>query len=263
MNPHSNNKYVYEIIYGKLSWKNRLLCSLKKKKLNRYLEESKEYIKVNYTAPDSSREAYLIRYCLDLGIDEGVIREDEQNNDIRYSDRNTNETQAEDSINIRYSKSNIKYSEKRNTRSDDSYDAVKVSSVLRNYSSTDNFSEAIKNLEQVVNQTFVDKLLYYIDKKGLLDSRVYKAAQVDKRLFSKIVSNRQYKPSKDTAVALSLALELSLDEANDILSRAGYTLSHSSMRDVIIEYFFREKIYNLMDLNYVLYSCRQKLIGRS
>ena len=95
------------------------------------------------------------------------------------------------------------------------------------------------------------------------DSEVYKAAQVDKRLFSKMVSNREYKPSKDTAIALALALELSLEEATDMLSRAGYTFSHSNKRDIIIEFFFREKVYNLMDANDVLYRLNQKLIGRA
>ena len=77
-----------------------------------------------------------------------------------------------------------------------------------------------------------------------------------------MVSNRDYKPSKDTAIALAFALRLSLDEANDLLSRAGYTFSHSNKRDIIIEYFFREGIFNLMDVNEVLYRLDQKIIGR-
>lgn len=113
-----------------------------------------------------------------------------------------------------------------------------------------------------MDRTFVDLLLRYIDEKGVRDSKVYKAANIDKRLFSKMVSNRYYKPSKDTAVALMLALELSLEQANDMLSRAGYTLSHSSKRDVIIEYFFKERIYNLVYVNEVLYKLGQKVIGR-
>ena len=82
-------------------------------------------------------------------------------------------------------------------------------------------------------------------------------------MFSKIISNREYKPSKDTAIAFAIALKLSLDETNDILSRAGYTFSHSNERDIIIEYFFREKIYNLIDINEVLYNLNQKIIGRA
>ena len=94
------------------------------------------------------------------------------------------------------------------------------------------------------------------------DSDVYKAANIDRRLFSKIASDRTYKPSKDTCIALALALRLSIDDANDILSRAGYTLSHSSKRDVVIEYFFRERVYDLNDMNEVLYRLGQKPLGR-
>ena len=85
---------------------------------------------------------------------------------------------------------------------------------------------------------------------------------MDRKLFSKIVSNRNYKPSKDTAIALILALRLNLDEANDMLARAGYVFSHSSKRDIIIEYFIREKIYNIDDINEVLYKLDQKVIGK-
>lgn len=76
------------------------------------------------------------------------------------------------------------------------------------------------------------------------------------------MSDRNYKPSKDTAIALTIALELTLKQANDLLSRAGYTLFHSNKRDVIIEYFIREGIHDLSDINEVLYNLDQKIIGR-
>lgn len=122
--------------------------------------------------------------------------------------------------------------------------------------------QVVSMLDNYLNLTFVDILTRYINKKGWRDSRVYKAAQMDRRLFSKIMSDRNYKPSKDTALALVIALELSLKQANDLLSRAGYTLSHSNKRDVIIEYFIREGIYDLSDINEVLYNLDQKIIGR-
>ena len=105
-------------------------------------------------------------------------------------------------------------------------------------------------------------LTRYINEKGWRDSKVYKAAQMDRRLFSKIMSDQYYKPSKDSALALAIALELTLKQTNDLLSRAGYTLSHSDKRDVIIEYFIREGIYNLSDINEILYRLDQKIIGR-
>lgn len=111
--------------------------------------------------------------------------------------------------------------------------------------------------------TFVDKLVCHINAKGMRDSQVYKAAQMDKRLFSKIMSNAEYKPSKDTVIALAFALKLTLKETEDLLARAGYTFSHSNKRDVIIEYFFREGIHNLIDINEVLFRLNQKIIGRN
>lgn len=119
-----------------------------------------------------------------------------------------------------------------------------------------------KKLDTTLNLTFVDMLTRYINMKGWRDSKVYKAAQIDRRLFSRIMSDREYKPAKDTALALAIALELSLQQTSDLLDRAGYTLSHSNKRDVIIEYFIREGVHNLVDINEVLYKLDQKIIGR-
>lgn len=125
--------------------------------------------------------------------------------------------------------------------------------------SSKNFSNL---LDANLNLSFTDMLMRYINMKQWRDSKVYKAAQMDRRLFSKIMSDREYKPSKDTALALAIGLELSLQQTNDLLSRAGYTLSHSCKRDVIIEYFIREGVHNLMDINEVLLRMEQKIIGR-
>lgn len=143
----------------------------------------------------------------------------------------------------------------------DSYSEKSVSAFMKKLSVSPAFSE-IEQLENSIDRSFVDKMLEHINRKQLKDSAVYKAAQVDRRLFSKIVSDRTYKPAKDTCIAFALALQLSLDDAADLLSRAGYTLSHSSKRDVIIEYFIREQIYNLNDINDVLYRLGQKVLGR-
>lgn len=143
----------------------------------------------------------------------------------------------------------------------DSYNEKSVIAFMKKLSESSTFSK-IDELENSIDRSFVDKMLEHINKKQLKDSVVYKAAQVDRRLFSKIVSDRTYKPAKDTCIAFALALQLPLDDANDLLSRAGYTLSHSSKRDVIIEYFIREQIYNLNDINDVLYRLGQKVLGR-
>ena len=113
------------------------------------------------------------------------------------------------------------------------------------------------------NISFVNKLEYYIREKKLDATDVYKKANIDRRLFSKMICNRDYQPSKDTVVALIFSLKLNLDEAKDLLERAGYTLSHSIRRDIIIEYFIKEGVYNLNNINAFLYNMDEKVIGRN
>lgn len=144
----------------------------------------------------------------------------------------------------------------------DNYDSPSIDRAVRSLSSMDSTLGALQALETYTDMSFVDKMLDYIQIRQLRDADVYKAAQVDRRLFSKIVSDRAYKPANDTCIALALALRLSLSEANDMLSRAGYVLSHSSKRDVVIEHFFRAHIYDLNEVNEILFSLGQKLIGR-
>ncbi len=144
----------------------------------------------------------------------------------------------------------------------DSYDEEDTSNTIKYSLSNSDITALLSKLEKKKNATFVDALIHYIDSKKLKDSSVYKAAGIDRRLFSKLVSNRNYTPSKDTAIALAIALKLSPDETSDLLSRAGYTLSHSNKRDIIIEYFIREKISNINVINEALFSLNEKIIGR-
>lgn len=144
----------------------------------------------------------------------------------------------------------------------DSFTAASVKLFLSQNANNPKLNQLARKLDECLNLTFVDMLTRYINEKGWRDSRVYKAAQIDRRLFSKIMSDREYKPAKDTALALAIALELTLQQTNDLLDRAGYTLSHSNKRDVIIEYFIREGVHNLADINEVLYKLDQKIIGR-
>ena len=117
-------------------------------------------------------------------------------------------------------------------------------------------------LEKVVNQTFVDKVNEFIQKKQLPATSLYKAAQMDRRLFSKVMADHEYKPSRDTALAIALALHLSLKEAEDLLTRAGFTLSHSNKRDIVIEYCFKKQIYDITDINLLLDKLDMKVLGR-
>lgn len=144
----------------------------------------------------------------------------------------------------------------------DAYNENHVASLVRSAMTEAEAVTVNSVLEQNVNMTFVEKVISIINEKGLKDSQVYRAAQIDRRLFSKMTSDRQYKPAKDTAIATALALELSIEQAKDLLSRAGYTFSHSNKRDIVIEFFFREKIYSLVEANLVLDRLGQKTIGR-
>lgn len=114
-----------------------------------------------------------------------------------------------------------------------------------------------------LNGTFTEKLLEHINKKGLKPSAVYKRAGIDKGTFSRLSGNRCYSPTKDTAVALALAAELTVQEAADLLSRAGYTLSHSIKRDVLLEYCFSAQIRNVVTVNCLLDKFECRPLGRS
>ena len=121
----------------------------------------------------------------------------------------------------------------------------------------------MSNLDGMLNDLdkgFSETLLYLIDRTGKKDSEIYKKANVDRKLFSKIRNNADYRPSKATAIAFAIALELSMDETDDLLARAGIALSQSNKFDVIVRYFIENKKYDIFELNSVLFEFDQPLI---
>ena len=113
-----------------------------------------------------------------------------------------------------------------------------------------------------LDMTFCEKLRQILSQKRMASTDVYKAANVEKSLFSKIYNNKDYKPNKDTAVSIALGLELTLEEAEDLLGRAGYMLSHSDVRDIVLECCFRKKIYNVIEVNIILDKLGYKPLSR-
>ena len=158
------------------------------------------------------------------------------------------ENYVSEKINAEYKMSNLR-----------SYELLFEASDTSRYGticSNPNLDGMLENLDKGFSET----LLYLIDRTGKKDSEIYKKANVDRKLFSKIRNNADYRPSKATAIAFAIALELSMDETDDLLARAGIALSQSNKFDVIVRYFIENKKYDIFELNSVLFEFDQPLI---
>jgi hypothetical protein len=120
---------------------------------------------------------------------------------------------------------------------------------------------SLEDLVGNLDEPFSTTLLRLIDATGRKDSEVYNCANIDRRLFSKIRNNTHYAPSKPTVLAFAIALELTLDQTEDLLERAGFALSNSRKFDVIVEFFIQRRKYDIFEINEVLFSYDQPLLG--
>lgn len=121
--------------------------------------------------------------------------------------------------------------------------------------------QRLREMLEKTDAGFSQTLLKLIDKTGKKDSEVYTRANLSRQHFSKIRNNPDYRPTKPTALALCIALELDLDQTRDLIGRAGYSLTRSSKFDVIVMYFIERRNYNILDINMTLFRFDQNVLG--
>ena len=124
-------------------------------------------------------------------------------------------------------------------------------------SSSRSLDEVIGNLEK----TFMEMVFTYADQKNITDAEIWRRANLDKRAFSKLKCGKTKNPSKTTALALAIALELNLDDTKDLLSRAGLALSRCSKQDLIVQYFIEHKVFDVLEINTVLFDHNEAPLG--
>ena len=115
--------------------------------------------------------------------------------------------------------------------------------------------------EEEKGETFSNMLLRLIDESGEKNSAIYNRANIDRRHFSKIANNENYRTTRETALAFAIALRLNFEKTQDLLSSAGYTLTNTNLGDVIVTFFINRQIYDIDLINHYLYEYKQSLLG--
>jgi O-acetyl-ADP-ribose deacetylase (regulator of RNase III) len=123
------------------------------------------------------------------------------------------------------------------------------------------YSLNLEYIDKHLQETFTERLFRFIDERNLKDPDVYKRANIDRKHFSKIKNDPDYQPGKKTVFAFAIALELNLDDTKDLLNAAGYSINYSRRFDIIIEYFIKEKSYNIFEINETLYAFKEDTLG--
>lgn len=123
------------------------------------------------------------------------------------------------------------------------------------------FPPKLDELLGEVGETFSQMLMRLVKEKGVLEVDVYKRANMDRKLFSKIKNNRDYQPKKKTALSLAVALQLSVEETENLLRKAGFSLTNSSKMDVIVRYFLEKEEYDIFAINEALFYYEQPILG--
>jgi len=121
-------------------------------------------------------------------------------------------------------------------------------------------SYSLEDLLRQSESTFSEFLLELLKERSGKDSEVYKRAEISKQLFSKILSNRDYRPTKSTAVQLAIGLELDVNQTQKLLEKAGFTLTRSSKADLVVQYYIERRVYNVTFINAALYDCGLPLL---
>ncbi len=178
-----------------------------------------------------------------------------------FREKRANPKRTKKNISIEEDVSNTIRSEDDLGTKDISFDVASMEKrkITAGMSSTISINRNIEDLMSQMEETFSQRLLRMIDERNLKDSEVYIKANVDRRHFSKIRKDVNYTPNKKTVLAFTIALQLSLDEAKDLLASAGYALSRSSKMDIIVAYFLQNKIYDMFEINDVLYAYDQPI----